>query len=216
MLASESQVRSMAAQRTLVRRGKNSNIIEGLVAFASNPSQPLQARVAAIYAITQIGINQKDKKPAVKAIASLEADPLLLRFVARALGDFFDCSNSVQLEPAVGAILAKTISSSEHRTALEGMVAATRLNRSDLASNIAKKLGVGDPVLHHTAFQCLAKLEASTACFEVIDTVDASEMQRDGAFLALMRMHKAEVVAGLVKRLAQEQTLEKKKGILAS
>ena len=216
MLASESQVRSMAAQRTLVRRGKNSNIIEGLVAFASNPSQPLQARVAALYAITQIGINQKDKKPAVKAITSLEADPSLLRFVARAIGDFFDCSSSVQLEPEVGAILAKTISSSEHRTALEGMVAATRLNRSDLASNIAKKLGVGDPVLHHTAFQCLAKLEASTACFEVIDTVDASEMQRDGAFLALMRMHKAEVVAGLVKRLAQEQTLEKKKGILST
>jgi putative heme-binding domain-containing protein len=214
MLASESQVRSMAAQRTLVRRAKNSNIIEGLAAFAANPTQPLQARVAALYAITQIGITQKDSHASVNAIGSLASDPSLLRFAARALGDFFDRSESLKQKPVVDTVLAKTILSSDHRTALEGIVAATRLNRGDLASTIAKQLGAGDPVLHHTAFQCLAKLEAFAACFEVIDALGTSQPQREGAFLALMRIHRAEVVNGLVKRLGNEQTLERKKGIL--
>lgn len=216
MLASGSQVRSMAAQRTLVRRAKHPNLIAGLKAFAANSTQPLQARVAALYAITQIAINQKDSQAAIHAITSLAADPSLLRFAARGLGDFFDRSGGMQLEPAVITVLTKAILSTDHRTSLEGIVAATRLNRGDLASSIARQLGASDPVLHHTAFQCLAKLEAHTSCFEVIDSLGASQTQRDGAFLALMRMHRPEVVEGLVKRLANEQTIERKKGILSA
>ena len=216
LLASESQVRGMAAQRALIRRANKPDIIKTLEPFAADARQPLQARVAAIYAITQIGLSKPDAEAEGNAIVSLASDASLLRFAARALGDFGNRPGSAKFQDAAGTLLAKAIQSYDARTSLEGIISAARLRRADLAAVIAAQLGNADAVIQHTAYQSLAKLEAAAACFQVIDAVGSSPIQRNGAFLALMRIHKTEVVEGLVKRLSTEQAFERKRGIISS
>ncbi len=216
LLASESQVRTLAAQRALIRRANRPDILKALEPFAADARQPLQARVAAIYAIAQIGLSKRDAEAEGNAIVSLASDAALLRFAARALGDFEDRPGSAKFQAITGALLANSIQSTDARTSLEGIVAATRLRRADLAAPIATQLGSVDSAIQHTAYQSLAKLEAVAACFQVVDAVGPSPTQRDGAFLALMRIHKPEVVEGLVRRLSSEQAFERKKGIMSA
>ena len=77
-------------------------------------------------------------------------------------------------------------------------------------------LGDADPVIAHTAFRALAMMNASDACFAIVDNYDAPAAQRRGAFLALMRMHTPEVVKGLIERLAKTSGTKEREGIEAA
>lgn len=203
LLESPSQVRTMEAQRTLLRRPGNQAMAEGLIALTKNPAKPLSARVAALYAI--IGLGQKaDSSPqTVAVVAPFAADPALQRFVLRALGDV-DLAKAAEGKSSVPPeVFATGLKSPEPRTRLEAMVAATRQHMKSLAPDIATQLGDADPVVAHTAFRSLAMLGGADACFAIVDRTDSPSSQRTGALRALMRMHTPEVVSGLISRLDQ-------------
>lgn len=196
-LESPSQVRTLEAQRTLLRRPANAGTNEALAMLAGDPGKPLPARVAALFTLAQRDAG---------AISPLASDPKLQRFVLRALGDG---------GPDATDVFAAGLKSPDARTRLEAVVGATRRNVVSLAPQIATQLGDADPVLAHTAFQALSRLRAADACFAVLDNPSSPPAQRTGALRALMRIHDPEVVRGLTQRLATTGP-ESRAGILAA
>ncbi len=191
-LESNSQVRTLEAQRTLLRRDAKTETTDSLVALAGNNEKPLAARVAALFAITQ-----SDSENIPSTVAPLADDAELKRFVARALADVPGNEKSE-------AVFADALRSSNARTQLEAIVAVARQNIVDLAPNVAVHLGSDDPVVAHTAFRGLAQLKGADAAFAVLDDTSASANQRVGAAYALMRIHDTAVVDGVIRRLEKE------------
>ncbi len=197
LLESPSQVRTLEAQRALLRRPGTAAMKDALLALAGNPNKPLPARVAALYALTQRAVKAESAAPVIQAVAPLAADPALRRFVMRALGDvgldkFSEGKTTVPI-----AIFDVGFKSGDARTRLEAIVGASRQNVVTAGPQIAALLDDADPVVRHTAFSGLAMLGAADACFAVLD----DPAKRTGALRALMRMHQPEVVDGLIARL---------------
>jgi putative heme-binding domain-containing protein len=217
LLESPSHIRRLTAQRALLRREATSGMIGGLVALAGDTAKPMHSRIAALYAIGQRGIDSKLSAQVIKSITPLGKDEALQPYVLRALGDMgIDELTAGKPGPAPAAVFVAGMKSEDARTQLEAVVAAARQQSDDAAPAIAALLGDGDPVIAHTAFRALAKLNASGAAFAVLDSPNASESQLEGASFALMRMHENEVVDGLIKRLGTASKLEARKAILSA
>ncbi len=208
LLESPSQVRTLEAQRALLRRPGTASTKDALVALAGNPNKALPARVAALYALTQRAVKGDSAAPIIAVVAPLAADSTLQRFVLRALADAGLDQFSAGKTTAPPAVYTAGLQSRDSRTRLEAIVGATRQNMQSLAPQIATQLGDSDPVIAHTAFRSLAVLKAADACFSVIDSGGSSSAQRTGAFRALMRIHTAGVVQGLVDRLGKTTARE--------
>lgn len=192
-LESPSQVRTLEAQRTLLRREANAETTKMLTELAGNGSKEPDARIAALYAITLSG-----GEKVVETVAPLAEDASMQRYVLRALGD-------LPSSPMTAKLLAAGVESSDARTRLEAIVAAARQNDLGLASDVATQLGSDDPVIAHTAFRALAQMKAADAAFAVLDDESASAPQLVGATNALMRIHEAKVVDGVISRLEKEK-----------
>ncbi len=216
LLESPSQVRTLEAQRALLRRPGTAAMKRALLALAGNPAKPLPARVAALYALTQRAVKADSAAPIIAAVSPLAADPALQRFVLRALGDAGLDGFSTGRSTAPEGVYIAGLLSREPRTRLEAIIGATRQNLRKLAPQIAASLGDADPVVAHTAFRALATLKADAACFSLVDDAAAPPARRTGALRALMRMHTPEVVSGLVGRLGTTTDPAARAGLLAA
>ncbi len=218
LLESPSKVRTLAAQRALLRRlsGNENSINPLLLTLAQNPDKKLPARVAALYALTQQAVNGDSHTALVAEVAKLTADPRLQRFVLRALADAGLDRTYDGKTVAPEAIYQTSLRSTEPRTRLEAIIGATRQNMLNLAPQIADSLGNDDPVIAHTAFRGLAMLGAADACFAVLDTPDSPPAKRLGALRALMRMHETKVVDGLISRFGKTSEPADREAILSA
>ena len=217
LLESPSHIRTLTAQRTLLRRAQNPETTKGLLAFASNPSKELRARVAALYAISQRGIRSPESAQVIASITPLAADAALQPYVLRALGDMgIDSLTQGETGPAPTTSFIVGLNSMDLRTRLEAMVSAARQKNIETASTISANLGHEDPVIAHTAFRALALLNASDACLSVLDSNASSEAQRQGAAHALMRMNGPNLVDQLIERLTNEASKNSRQVILST
>ncbi len=216
LLESPSQVRALEAQRALLRRPGSADMKTVLLALAGNAAKPLPARVAALYALTQRAVKAGSADSIVKAVSPLALDPVLQRFVLRALGDAGLDGFAKGKTTAPVDLYLTGLKSTDPRTRLEAIIGATRQNMRVVAGQIATQLGDADPVVAHTAFRSLAMLQAADACFAVIDDAGAAPARRTGALRALMRMHLPEVVQGLIDRLPKSTTPVARGGLLAA
>ncbi|MDA0765722.1 MAG: c-type cytochrome [Verrucomicrobia bacterium] len=193
LLESPSHIRTLAAQRTLLRRPNNKETSNAILALATDPAKPLAARVAALYAFTQA--DPTGALPALTAAGKI--DEQLLPYVLRATGD-------LPADALQGAreLIARGATSATPRARLEACVAAARLNLTEDAPAIAKLLADPEPVVVHTAYRALAQLGAYEAVLPVLKNSDPDT--RKAAARALMRMHKPEVIGALIAQLAQE------------
>jgi len=202
LLESPSQVRTLEAQRELLRRPGNAPMRDGLIALAKDSKKPLPARVAALYALTQRAVKSSQAGAVIPVVAPLAADPTLQRFVIRALADA-GLDKAAEGKPtAPPEIFTAGLKSADPRTRLEAIVGTARQNLIALGPQVAASLGNEDPVVAHTAFRALAKMKADDACFAVLDNAAATSAQKHGAALALMRMHTPDAVRGLLSRLS--------------
>ena len=216
-LESPSHIRALSAQRALLRRKVNQQTTAALIKLAANESKELRCRVVALYAIAQRGVNADQSRDAIKAIAPLAKSASLQPFVMRALGDMgIDRITSGEAGTAPVELFVKALQSSDSRTRVEAMVAAARQQAEGAAHAIAGRLGDRDPVIAHTAFRALAMLGTSDACFEGLDSSASTEAQRRGASFALMRMHRADVIDGLIKRLDSNEQPASRPAILST
>jgi len=201
LLESPSQVRSLEAQRALLRREETPAMADALIALAADSSKPLTARVAAVYALAQRGLAAASAGPVIAKLTPLAKDSSLQRFVLRALGDLGQDQFEAKKPTAPADLFAAGLSAPEPRTRLEAIIGATRQNLVQLAPQIATQLGDPDPVIAHTAVQALSRLMAAEAGFTIIDSAESTSAQRTGALRTLMRIHTPEVVEGLAGRL---------------
>lgn len=209
LLESPSQVRTLEAQRALLRRPASVQAIAAIQAMVTDSNKPLAARVAGLYALTLRDESSENSATVIKAVAPLAGDPALGRFVLRALAD-------VKKAGVPEEIYAAGLKNAAPRTRLEAIVGVTQLSFDKLAEDIISLLADSDAVIRHTAFQSLARLNASAACFKALDDSAGPAAQRSGALLALMRMHTPEVVQGLIERLEGTKAAADRVGIFAA
>lgn len=202
----ESQVRALAAQRVLLRRQPVPDTTALLKAVAADSSKGLRTRALALFTLSQRGIQSKHAAPVLQHLRSLASDSTLSAFVMRALGDMaldFRTAGKPGLAPP--DLLITGAESADPRTRLEAIVAATRQGLVEVAPAIANSLGHHDATLSHVAYRGLAQLDAHEAVLGVLNQANSSAPQIRGASLALMRMHKKEVVDALIGNLEQNE-----------
>src|SRR5690606_23996899 len=109
-----------------------------LVVLAGNPEKPLEARTAALYAISQRGIDTNrvhvslgTPRNAVTAIlpalAALSDAPQLRPFVVRSLGDLGEELPAAGKPSKISKLVQRSLVSDDPRTLVEAMIAAARL-----------------------------------------------------------------------------------------
>jgi len=198
-LESPSHVRTLAAQREILRREKKDETVAALRDLAGDGGKPLEARVAAVFALTQGGASSGEEGcEGVTALLELaDETPDLAPFVTRAAGDI-----ELSIDHPARDLLAEFylwgIESKDARRRLEAIVASARQGITENAVAIATVVDDADPRIAHTAWQALAMLGGHDAAF------DRLESGSEGGMFALMRMHEPEVVDGLIARLDSE------------
>ncbi len=203
---SPSHRRRMAAQRELLSRGPVFGVQAELKRLTTDSKANLASRVAAIYALTLGGSGQTVVD--VPTASTVELQPWILKSISETAG-----VNAVTIPTTV---LLAALKSANPRTRLEACLAAVRGNSIDAAVAVVPLLADADAVVAHTAFQTLVKLNASAACFAMIDQSDAAPAVRDGAFRVLRQFHDSAVVDGLIRRLAQENDAVRRRGFLTT
>jgi len=197
-LDSPSHIRTLTAQRTLLRREVNPVMSAALSELAKDPDKDLKTRVAALYAVTQ------REGTAATALDALHQDDDLAPYLLRAAGDLASVPSSW---------IVDALKSDDPRTRSEASVTAARLQVMDAAPAIATLLADPDPRVAHTAFQALARLGAKDAAIDALLTGPNPK----GAAFALMRMHDVPgLIDDLLSELAAEQRPETRQVLLAT
>ena len=203
----ESQVRALAAQRVLLRRKQSADTTTLLKTVAADSSKTARTRALALFTLSQRGILSKNSKQVIEHLRPLAADPTLSALVMRALGDLgLDLRTAGKPGSAPVDLLIAGAESADPRTRLEAIVAATRQGLLEVAPAIAQSLGHSDATLAHVAYRGLAQLGAHESALSVFQNTNSSAQQIRGASLALMRIHKKEVIDAMLEHLEEKKS----------
>jgi putative heme-binding domain-containing protein len=188
LLASDSGVRRLAAQREILARGAKGDFKAALTTLVEKPGA-LATRVAALFTLAQL--------PDGATFASLEKylkDSALREYAIRAMTDDVRLADQVPTAALVSALADK-----EPRVRLAAVVAIARLNKLEAADAIVPLVADADPVVAHAAVSALVTLHATKPCFQAID--DAKTSLLPGVIRALQAQHEPEVATALIDRL---------------
>jgi putative membrane-bound dehydrogenase-like protein len=205
-------------QREIIRRGRAPETTRDLTALASDPSNPLHGRVAAIFALKQL-----DGGGAHGVLRKLLSDDAVREFALRALTDRKTELGGVETAPFVAALADPS-----PRVRAQAVIALGRLGDPSVAARLvpltsrpdgspmptARPVNAQpDPgrVVPHLAMRALVALRAVDACLDAIDGP-----HREGALRALRSLHEPTAVDGLVKKLATTRSAEARREILAT
>lgn len=206
-LESPSHIRTLTAQRTLLRREPNPTLSEALLALAKNPAKDLKTRVAAIYTISQRG--DRGRNQVIEQLAEIAAsDDSVMAFVVRAAGDLYGASDL----SALFELIATALKSPDPRAKLESIIAIARLDLPKFAQSVGGYLDSEDPLIAHTAFRALALMGNEVAYEAALTTLNEG---RFGAEFVLMRIHDPKLIEILVKRLQSEKNPGIRKRLLS-
>jgi putative membrane-bound dehydrogenase-like protein len=227
LLEAPSHRTRLEAQRTLLRRKVDENILQALFTLVKNPQAPLASRVAALFTFKQAA-----GAKAGFALATLSKDAAILPWVLRAITD-----HEGQIDIANAGAMRAATKSPDARTRKEAVIALGRLhgltgvwadnqtsvpqklNENGLAPSataIAALLGDSDPVVAHAAVQVLRQLKAGAPCFAILDQPGSPTPIREGALMALRGIHDPATVDGLIARLAKTKDATQRQGLLTA
>ncbi len=211
-LDSPSHIRTLTAQRTILRREAKPVLSEALLALAKNPDKDLKTRVAAVYAISQRAIGKENVTEVFQSLVSLAEDNEIAPYAQRAGGDL-SLTKDAEIRRLVREFHGWGMElKDQRRRQLEAIISATRLQLDEVAPAISLQLGSPDPRVAHTAFQALARLGAKDVAIEAL----LSGPNPKGAAFALMRMHDVPgIVDDLLSQLAQEKRPETRQLLLS-
>ena len=212
-LESPSHIRTLTAQRTLLRRESKAETTKALLALAGNPAKDLKTRVAALYAVSQRGVGSNKTDEVIPSLMTLAEDNAIAPYAQRAGGDL-----AVPKESPVRKLASVFHGwgmelKDQPKRRLEAVISAAHLGLDEVAPAIAALLADSDPRVAHTAFQALARLGAKDAALEALLTGPNPK----GAAFALMRMHDVPgVVDDLLAKLAEEKRPETRQLLLST
>ena len=216
LLESASHRTRLEAQRTLLRRGVNGSAFSKLAALAANGAKSLPSRVAATFALAQgLGTNS------VPALLELAKNEQVRAWALRALADRQSVVKHTSATPFVDALRSadartrrETVAGLGRWHGLTGAQAdgdAPRAQPSpaqagQLASHgrmLLPLLTDSDPVVAHTTMQVMRQLQLAEPCFAAVDTSGTSDHERVAALRTLRGIARADVVDGIISRLAK-------------
>ncbi|RCS40713.1 heme-binding protein [Bremerella cremea] len=215
LLRSDSHRRRLGAQRELLARGLDDETIEEIQQW--NIKDP-DVMVAVVYLLMQArGSADPLKVLAFGESSELANNPDVRANAVRALADMIVLNPDNQAAVEFFESRVESLFGSDNpRRQMEAIIAVGRSGKKELASLVLPSLDSEDPVIRHTAYKALAKLEAAEALFTVIDDSQASPQQRQFALFALQRIHQPEVVDGLIERLKSATSTEARQGLLSA
>lgn len=192
----------LATQRMLLRRPPSLKLEAELIRAIGDRGLKLTNRIAALYALTQRGLQSKNAEKILSAVIPVVAvDDPLLPFLIRSCGDLgLSREPPTQRGPVPPALLQQWLRSTDSRSILEAIITTARQGSLENAGGIASHLGHPDPLIAHTAFRGLAMLKAADAALALLDSGTARA--KENAARALSRMHDPRVVTALIERLA--------------
>jgi putative heme-binding domain-containing protein len=189
LIASASAVQRLESQREILKRGKKPAFTDSIFAIASDAKQSIAIRIAAIFTYKQLYRTEGNK-----LLVKLTGDATLREPALRAMTDALNELKDVPVAAYVDALKDKN-----PRVVLQALIGLERLKAKDAVPAIFAASRdwheEGDsPRLQHTAMQTLASLKNIPACLEA--SGDAAT--RKLALLALQRIHRMDVVNGLI------------------
>lgn len=200
LLQSGSAVARQAAQQELLTRPAK-EATEAAWKLASDVSQPLAVRIAALYTYSQVA-----KESAIQNLVTLSAEPAIKEFVLRVLSDREPFLKDVPVQP-----FTEGLKDPSKRVQAAAIIGLGRLKRSETAqallqvpvpaSFIAPAKGQEGPhatpnaeiVPAHLAVRALVHMNAVEPCLAAISTRDSTI-----ALWALRYMHDPKAVDGLI------------------
>jgi putative membrane-bound dehydrogenase-like protein len=218
LLAAPQSVTRLHAQGEILRRGRNPQCTDAIVALASDSTAPLEGRVAAVFTLKQL-----DGRNSHPALLKLGADPAVREFALRALTD-----RKAELAGLDPKPFAEALSDTSPRVQVQGLICLNRLNNPAVARDVipltsrpkgstmptqkpVQNQPDPDRVIPHLAVRTLVSLNAIDACLEALDGP-----HWPGALWALRYLHDPRTVEGLIKKLGTVRTAELRRGILAT
>lgn len=207
LLSSASAVQRLETQREILKRGKKPPFAEGIFAIAKDGKQTVAVRTAAIFTFKQLY-----GKGSTKYLTELVADEAVREQALRAVADM-----KSELDGVDPQVYVKALQDKNPRVALQALVGLERLKAKTAAPAIFAASSVwreeGDsPRLEHTAMQVLASLENIPACLKAANDTATRKL----AMRALSRIHKMEVVDGLISLVTKSNDYDLRFDALAA
>ena len=189
-LDTPSQVRLLAAQRSLLRRPLSPELLQALLEMIHDKGVDLRVRVGALYALTQRGVHGTVSSVLLNQLKPLISVSELAPFVVRALGDM---GIDQVTHKGVGPVQAQWF---------EALFAAkTALGRSHRAGARVKEIApviaeLGPRGSGDRSLQPCSSCWGSEPCFSFWIIVARLRSRRK---VLVMRMHQSDVVEGCCK-----------------
>lgn len=207
LLASPSAVQRLEAQREILKRGRKpafSKMLEGIV---RDKSLGVAVRTAAVFTLRQL-----DVPGCVDFLAQEASDALIREAALRAIADQAPGNGGMPVK-----LFTDSLTDDNPRVVLQAVIGLQRLGAKESAkaildASVAWKDGEVSPRLHHTAMHALAALGNAPPLLAAV----ANAGTRRLALLSLMRMHRKDVVDGLIARFRESADMDERFDILAA
>lgn len=204
LLESPSSRRRLEAQRTLIRRGLTGDTVQRLKAVVADPTKPLAARTAALFAtVGDAGSSRTILDGWVPQEDDKVFGAVLARFLAETAG--FHAGQGPLEIPAACQSPAGLVQLNRM------IVASSKWNEAARRQVFGASLNHSDPVVTHTASRALAATGDATLALAFLDDAGTAKTP---VFRALAMMHQPEIVSGLITRMDRETNAEIRKGLL--
>jgi putative heme-binding domain-containing protein len=199
LIASDSAVMRLEAQREMVARGEKAVFADRLFAISKDSGADLFKRVAAIFTFKQIyGTGS------TKYLTELVGDEALREYALRAMADRMSEMEGVPVE-----LFVKCLNDINPRVRVQALNGLARLGAKDAAPAILASMADADlnpgevketerRIVPHVAVKALVSLGADEACLASVK----NPHERGVALRALQEMHTGIAVDGLISQLA--------------
>ena len=207
LVGAPSAVQRLEAQREILKRGKKPAFADGILAIAKDTKNYIGARTAAIWTFKQLY-----GKDSTKPLAEMVSDATIREQVLRAMTD-----NKKELDGVPAKAYGDALTDKNPRVALQALIGIERLKLKGaapaiIAASLDWREESESPRLEHTAMQVLVSLENIPACLKAVNDTATRKL----ALRALERIHKMEVVNGLLTTFGQSKDLELRFDVLSA
>ena len=207
LLASASAVQRLEAQREILKRDNKPAFSKMLAGMIGDESQSVAVRTAAVFTLRQL-----DAPGCVDFLAREASDSLIREAALRAIADHASGDAGMPVK-----LFTASLTDDNPRVVLQALIGLQRMGARQsaeaiLGASAAWKDGKVSPRLHHTAMQVLAALGNAEPLLAAVANADTRQL----ALLSLMRIHRMDVVDGLIARFRKSADPDERFDILAA
>ena len=207
LLASASAVQRIEAQQEILKRDHKPAFSQMLAGVVRNKSHSVAVRTAAIFTLRQLNA------PGNTAfLAEAASDPAIREAALRAIADHPSSDASMPAK-----LFTDSLTDDNPRVVLQALIGLQRMDakesaKSILDASVGWKCSEVSPRLEHTAMQVLAALGNA----EPLLAATADPEKRQLALRSLMRIHRRDVVDGLIACFEKTTDMNERSDIMAA